>query len=385
MYPNGYTFLTSGGVRMNHIEFVNTAASNKPLTSAQLSMDYFWKKKAIVSFFLSILVVCIHCTAFETYTYTQDVITYKVAAFIDNISRSALCQVAVPLFFVLSGASLFRNYSIKNYPAKVKARIKTLVIPYLIWNIVGMLFFIATSYTFVSKYFMGRQIFEITPVNVFLSIFHYQCNSPFWYVFALICYVAISPLIDRLISKKFLGVITVSALLLLLHFDILLPKWLIYNPNSIVFFVLGCFIGKHYFHLFARKASKTSAILNLGIFLISMILFVLNNYGVFYYSYAEFTFALIIAAISLWFSFDLIIDCIPQKKYHTYSFLIYAIHPNVVAVIVKLIYLFLPKTEFMCIINSILSVIITVAAVIVFITCLKRYFPRIHALVSGER
>lgn len=54
-----------------------------------------------------------------------------------------LCQVAVPIFFLISGYLFFvrlEEWDTGIWTGKLKKRIKTLLIPYLIWNIIAALF-----------------------------------------------------------------------------------------------------------------------------------------------------------------------------------------------------------------------------------------------------
>ena len=111
---------------------------------------HFWKKKEYISFLLSILVLFIH--SYFAQEIVDDslisVINHKVSFF---FSRS-ITAFAVPMFFMLSGISFFKGYSNKKYFKKIKSRLFTLVIPYLLWNTIWLLWEIFTSYSFVSSF-----------------------------------------------------------------------------------------------------------------------------------------------------------------------------------------------------------------------------------------
>ena len=103
----------------------------------------FWKKKEFISFLLSILVFFIHSD------FTQDVVSDSLISVVNSkvfyFFSESITRFAVPMFFMMSGITFFKNYDNKKYLTKIKARIFTLVIPYLLWNTVWMLWEIFTS------------------------------------------------------------------------------------------------------------------------------------------------------------------------------------------------------------------------------------------------
>ena len=161
----------------------------------------FWKKKAAAGFLMSVLIFFFHLSTFYNYTDTGNAMST-----INNILaltfKEGFTRFVVPLYFIIAGALFFRDYSQEKYIPKLRKRVKTLLIPYLMWNIIWMIFCIVTSYTFLSRFFVGREKFEITPLNVLLSLIHHECNGHFWFVFDLLVFVVCSPVIDFLIRTR---------------------------------------------------------------------------------------------------------------------------------------------------------------------------------------
>ena len=100
-----------------------------------MQLTYYWKKKTILSFVAIILVVIIHNSAINQYNISPDFFT-NLTTFIHNFFAYGIGAIAVPIFFFISGISMFRNYRPNLYPQKLKSRIKTLLIPYFIWQFV---------------------------------------------------------------------------------------------------------------------------------------------------------------------------------------------------------------------------------------------------------
>ena len=81
------------------------------------SESLFWKKKEFVSFILSVLVFFIHSY------FAQDIksdslislINHKTSYFFSN----SITQFAVPMFFMLSAISFFKEYNPKKYLRKL--------------------------------------------------------------------------------------------------------------------------------------------------------------------------------------------------------------------------------------------------------------------------
>ena len=160
----------------------------------------FWKKKEFVSFVLSILVFFIHSH------FAQDIVNDSFISVVNNkvsyfFSRS-ITQFAVPMFFMLSGISFFKDYNNKKYLTKIKSRFFTLVIPYLIWNTVWMLWEIFTSYSFLAKFSASSGGYPLTLISILKGIFFYGCNNPFWFVFDLIIFSFAAPLVFIIIKNN---------------------------------------------------------------------------------------------------------------------------------------------------------------------------------------
>ncbi len=64
-----------------------------------------------------------------------------ISEFIRNLISQEIARIAVPIFFLMSGYLFFAGFvwSKENYLDKVKSRIKTLLIPFLFWNIATLL------------------------------------------------------------------------------------------------------------------------------------------------------------------------------------------------------------------------------------------------------
>ena len=346
--------------------------------------DYFGRKKTVVSYILAVLILCIHCAAFSNYegfTESANFLTV-ICVFI----RSVVANVAVPLFFIISGALFYRNFTPDKYLAKLKSRFFTLVIPYLIWNTVWLVFDLIMSYTPLNKFVSGRELTYLSPRSIFVGIFHYENNGAFWFVFALIVFTLISPLIYLLVKNKYVGYSAIAVLIVLAYFNIGLPESLFFSKFCPVYYLTGALIGKHYFKAFSTKqiGGPVRALSLLGI-AVSLVNESLIKYLKLDFAKRIEPLVLIIFALSLWFAFDMVADHVKPRAFHTRSFMVYAMHVNICAIIGKLLYFVMPKSVAFAPVDYILTVILTLAVIEVFCLILKKLLPMVYSVVSGSR
>lgn len=161
------------------------------------------EKKPLVSYLLSVLVFWIHCSSFENYRPLSSGVD-----FVSYLLQRTITPVAVPLFMIIAGALFYRDYTNEKYLSKIKRRITSLVIPFLLWNTINMVFNMIATACF-KQYFIGRVPFEFSLSNILQGIFHYEYNQPFWFIFALIFFDLFAPVLNLIISNKYIGIIAI--------------------------------------------------------------------------------------------------------------------------------------------------------------------------------
>lgn len=343
----------------------------------------FWQTKTIVTYFLSVLVFFIHISTFSN--YSNEGLIGKLNGLFSIALTDVLTPIAVPLFFILSGATMFRNFTKENYVRKLKSRIQTLVIPYLLWNIVGLIFSLITSYTFISSYFIGRARFEVNLENVLLAIFHHGCNGPFWFIFNLIIFSVCAPLISFLINRRWSGLLFIFILMVANEYGLGLPETVFYSRLSLIFYVIGCVIGKHFFNEFS-KGDKKHVFTWATVFLLLVFFYIIRGIAGFAIPSYVIVVLLTLYAIAFW---NIMVELCANRiiRYRSFmenSFAVYALHVNVSAIITKVIYLILPKNNLFAIFNFVVTVILTLVVIQIICQMLKRYAPVIYCTLMGK-
>ncbi len=95
-------------------------------------LNYFWDKKAKISYILAVLVLLLHSSTPANYP-DMPIWAANFFLFIQNVHT----KIAVPLFFIISGALYYRDYDHSKYFDKIRRRFFSLIVPFLLWNIIN--------------------------------------------------------------------------------------------------------------------------------------------------------------------------------------------------------------------------------------------------------
>ena len=108
-----------------------------------------------------IFVVCIHSYAIvENFANGSNSMSVpEWLFFIEYLFSQVISRCAVPIFFLISSILLFKTQ--RDYKRTVKSKLKTLLIPYVIWNSFWIIVFILLqNMSFTARFFSGNS----TPV-----------------------------------------------------------------------------------------------------------------------------------------------------------------------------------------------------------------------------
>ena len=143
-------------------------------------------------------------------------------AFIKSLNFLAYSTVN-PMFFAISGYLFFWNIDNLNltvYKRKLHSRLFTLLIPYLLWNLIAYIYQLAKVFLGIGSAVEGCG--NILSLSVFLKVFWQFGNEgpadmPLWFVRDLILLVILTPLIHWLLKgiKKwfYLAAILIACLM----------------------------------------------------------------------------------------------------------------------------------------------------------------------------
>ena len=153
------------------------------------------RRMSVMSCICACMIVAIHCTPNPSFGDWEWWIANLVGA-------GGLCRIAVPWFFVASGFFLAGRFGEERWYSKaVRKRVRTLLVPFVIWAMIGLAFnwcmwygIQKTGYTCSVQNPMGDGLmmgliralgFDVNRANI----------GPIWYLRMLFLLVIVSPMI----------------------------------------------------------------------------------------------------------------------------------------------------------------------------------------------
>lgn len=143
-------------------------------------------KLSFVNIVLTILIVWLHVSSY-----------YDLPESVGNIAI-----ISVPCFFAISSYLYFISFNFEDvfgcYKSKLRTRVKSLLIPFIIFNILGLIFSLIAYKVHPTDY---NPIEELTLSRIPMLLYRSQFNGPLWYMRALFEFVIFAPVIGWILSR----------------------------------------------------------------------------------------------------------------------------------------------------------------------------------------
>lgn len=301
-----------------------------------------------------------------------------------------IVETCVPFFFMISGYLFFRTYQSCRWREKLWSRAKSLLVPYLLWNV-----FYAVVMLSLQK--LGA----ITNMQSINGIYEGVIScvnsefSPLWFVKYLMVFACISPLMYFVLRNMFLGAMTILVLLLInvynyysgnmqVPLNVNANNWIMFIYQY-VFFAIGAYGALCFKQQIEFPSNMKSKV---GICVLLLLI-------TFYFGYIT-HFGDVITnhtfrwlwCISLWFTCDLLPE-IKVRSWMKYSFFIYYAHMIFVMCFqgtTSIIYMetaglkpFLQISEYLWLPVLLIYILIKTGDI------LKSRIPRFWGLITGSR
>lgn len=316
-----------------------------------------------------------------------------IADFVRYFISQCVARIAVPLFFIMSGYLFFWGFewSKERYLIKLQSRMKTLLIPFLFWNITTLLVIaIAQAIPATQTFFSGKNVLiaNYSIFDYFNAIFgfnRYPISYQFWFIRDLIILVLFAPLlniINRLAPIPFLGL----ALFYWIIDGSLVASW-VHAPSSpaILFFSVGTYLGSIKKSLFALD--NLGAII-VGFYLIINTIDALTINQLFNPYLHKIGF--ILGVLSALFCTKLVAQNERLKllilRLSGASFFVYAAHEPLLTILKKILYKILSPESSAAILGLYFFVpIITIIVTTIAYYGLAKVAPKFVSIVTGGR
>lgn len=317
-----------------------------------------------------------------------------------------IAACAVPMFFFFSGYLFFckvNTFSKEIYYDKVRSRVRSIVVPYLFWALLGVCLYgvLATlpftktvyghGYFSLSWRYIGEQITGFKLVD---GEHIYQMGYHLWFLRDLFCMVLISPLFYWGLKDNCWWVTALLGTLWIIGWGIPVLNDYGFNSAAITFFGIGSYFGINHIN-FVSTFRRISALAYIVYPIAVLMDWLIKTETVLIYSplkWEEPIHALmILTAVPFWVNITrqlLLKGWVRDIAFWaTASFFIYLIHiPFILPQIKKILYhIVQPTSQCSLICLYIFTVLFTCLVALLIYKILMRLFPRFTRVITGGR
>lgn len=288
------------------------------------------------------------------------------------IFQEHVCQIAVPMFFVISGYLFYRNFTMDKLFKKWKSRIHTLLVPYLLWNTLTFVFYYCISNAPITRSILDMEAIELTIENIVQGVF-FHSYTVLWFVKVLMIFVLLAPAFYLLLKQRYIATGAMIAFFIIGAF---------YPHKSInsVLYTVGFYFFGGYLAVFCRDKIETCQNKkNIFIAAICMLVaFAISNVGIngCFYAFK------LIWVIGLWIVADIFKEYRTPKEWVKISFFIYCSHEFFIRLFEKIIWKINSSGG---IENILFTIVITISSITICAQIMKKLFYGMWKVLNGGR
>lgn len=340
-------------------------------------------------FILAVLVVFIHSYNASAYDLSYNNGLSTIILYVEDIISQDLAHISVPLFFAISGYLFYRDVNIYSLWNKLKRRTKSLLLPFVLWNIIYfVLFYLITHIPSIQSLLSSVERVELSGLNIIKGVMFYKYNYIMWFVYQLIIYTFIlSPFIIYVLRNKIIFLFIICILGIMYSFSFLEIPPLSHHslgigvyPDMLAYYCIGAYLGKY--KCFPEQSKK------IGIILVTLaqIVWIINRDGfkTWHYNYLNFIFCFFSILGVLFIIFGLKRSFNMNCSFLSCSFYIFAIHPFVLECVQKINYMIFPHNNLFALLDYMLSPMLTILISILLALNLKKYQLKMYHLFGGR-
>jgi len=326
----------------------------------------FWNKITIISFACSLMVIYTHAFNLETYGI-KDGLIYNIEIITNTFNTNA-----VPFFFAISGLLFFRNFQMNDIRIKYKKRVKTILIPYIIWCIIYYLFNVVV--TNANIFF---NIANVKPVELSISeLINWLWNTEYytlWFLKNLIIFIALSPIEYFVLkNRKKIPMGIFSFVVAFFIIDAINVRIL----DGFIFYLFGAYIGINHMNSTEYK-NKTFSFISVMIAIVAGIITIVRGGAI----------SRILLIVFAWYALDLFnIEEMKIPLWMKNTFFFYLCHDLILEPLERMFFLLFGKQpQILAIIDYIFMPIITILIMLLIAKLATKYIPKIWNVVIGGR
>lgn len=309
--------------------------------------------------------------------------------FVRNVVSQGLARISVPLFFLMSGYLFFLDFepTVAGLLTKLKARSRTLLLPFLFWNTATLLVVAAAqSFPASARYLSGKtelvsNLSGVVFLDAIFGVHGKPISYQFWFIRDLMVLVLLTPLVYLLCRRGGLPVLLAGFALWLAN-----GRWFpVPALDATVFFTAGSWLAIKKIDLFCVD--------RIGLFALMLYIPVLL-FDAIWFGDAPNAFvpkvSIVLGVIcALWLTrFAIRSDDIKSHlvRLSGASFFVFAAHEPLLTICRKLLYRLMPPHSSLLALGFYFLIPAFVIGVLVALyPRMKLHFPRFMALSCGGR
>jgi fucose 4-O-acetylase-like acetyltransferase len=368
--------------------------------------DFTSKKFRFWSFVSMVLLVFVHGYNLDIrymQPWTIPGQSLSLTAFTEYFLANGIFRFRIPMLFIISGF-LYAIHDQKPYKQRTNKRLRTLLLPYLIWSAVGILFTYALElFPFGLNLVESSSIVQIDDVRKLLHDYHwyellgrwifFPVPYQLWFIRVLLIYNIAYPAIRWCVTNRKARWIFFSVALLL---------WLgtmgfvLFEGEGLLFFSLGVWIQKTDFAIDSPGRWLRPLWWGVAFVMLAAIKTVLAFNGQAYLENAIYPVLIILhklvilsGLISCWFGLNGLVRWCMNKQWFVwlsaFAFMIYAMHAPVVAYLINPALSVLEPFPATHLLAFVLLPVIMIIIIIGAGAFLRRIAPGLYSLLTGGR
>lgn len=361
-----------------------------------LSPEDFKRQSQVINslrFPAVLLVIASHCVI----TTRNQALPFSLEA--ENVFLSleqlwlSFGPTAVALFALITGYFYFykvTSYSLNDYLTAQRKRVKTLLLPYILWNLLAIALLWGKN-TVGQALGLGfayneTEMLTVSSYNIF-QLLLLPIDHPLWYLREIIILSLVSPIVYWLVKNKYVGAIILAILFGVPQLANLPYYEYLRSTHITFFFILGSYLGYHKRSLLVGERVKYLSYA-LGLIYPAYRIWFVDVWFLSQYANILLLFW-VVAAINIG------IDLYNKKPELSRRlagltpavFFMYAAHAILIINLIRgIVYSVLPWDDAW---EKIIALIVTsiLAPIVTYVTyrVLSKYFPRISEFLSGGR
>ena len=332
------------------------------------------------TFFFSVLVIWVH--SYNAVLFLGVTKTAYRTDYLERFLGDTIAQVAVPGFFLISSYLFFRTFAIKLLWPKWNSRIRSILVPYIVWNFLYYLGYVIGSRIPVVRDIMGKGRIPFSIIKAGDAVLHYTYNYVFWYLNQLIILVILAPLIYLIIKKKVIGGIFILGIFFAIYAGVDLR---LVNLDAMLYYSVGAFAAVHGKEIIEKSWDRKKFLAGLLLLILSYLVYGFDFPGE---APGEMAASVVLFRLFVPVALWLIVPdflLFEAKEWMKQNFFLYAIHFAMVRLINKTGAFLLPSLPAIPI-GIFLFMPVICVFLSYYIACfLRRFTPRIWCLLNGGR